>query len=165
MHWSYEECAEYLSRVAALMERFGATLDLPEGAELELLEEDDGTLSFEVTGSLSDGNHPALTRLVIREGFRRISPDIYERARYEYELVDQVRGFRRAFHLHFPEWFERRFLVVVHEHCERPIGQVDCEHYAGQPIQDAFAGVTNLMDIWTAEPPDCKALKCLEAFA
>lgn len=165
MRWSYEECAEYLSRVAVLMERFGAALDLPEGAALELLEEDDGTLSFELMGSLPDGTRLGRSRLVIREGFRRISPDLYERARYEYELVEQVRDFRRAFHLHFPEWFERRFLVVVHEHCERPIGVIDCEHYAGQPIRDAFAGVTSLMDIWTAEPPDCKALKCLETFA
>ncbi len=162
MRWSYDTCAEYLSRVAALIERFGATLDLPEGTDLELLEDDDGTLSFEIMGSLPDGTHPAPARLVIREGFRRISPDLYERSRYEYELVDRARDFRRAFHLHFPEWFGRRFLVVVHEHCERPIGLVDCEHYAGRPIGDAFAGVTTLMDIWTAEPPDCGALTCLE---
>lgn len=162
MRWSHDKCAEYLSRIAALIERFGATLDLPEGADLELLEEDDGTLSFEIVGSLPDGTHPALTRLVIREAFRRISPDLYERSRYEYELVDRARDFRRAFHLHFPEWFGRRFLVLVHEHCERPIGLVRCEHYAGRPIEDAFAGVKTLMDVWTAEPPDCGALPCLE---
>jgi hypothetical protein len=162
VRWSYDGCAEYLSRVVALIERFGATLDLAEGADLELLEEDDGTLSFEIMGGLSDGTHPALARLVIREGFRRISPDLYERSRYEYELVDRARDFRRAFHLHFPEWFARQFLVVVHEHCERPIGLVDCEHYEGRPIEDAFAGVTTLMDVWTAEPPDCGTLTCLE---
>ena len=162
MRWSYDTCAQYLSRVAALIERFGAALDQPEGTDLELLEADDGTLSFEITCILPDGNHPALTRLVIREGFRRISPDLYERSRYEYELVDRARDFRRAFHLHFPEWFGRRFLVVVHEHCERPIGLVAGEHYAGRPIEDAFAGVTTLMDAWTAEPPNCAALTCLE---
>jgi hypothetical protein len=162
VRWSHDACAEYLSRVASLVERFGATLDLPEGADLDLLEEDDGTLSFEITGGLLGGASPAPSRIVIREGFRRISPDLYERSRYEYELVDRARDFRRAFHLHFPEWFERRFLVVVHEHCERPIGLVVCEHYEGRPIADAFAGVTSLMDVWTAEPPDCRALTCLE---
>ncbi|MDO8483662.1 MAG: hypothetical protein Q7S35_01815 [Candidatus Limnocylindrales bacterium] len=162
MRCSQDKCAEYLSGVGALLERFGATLDLPDGTELELLEEDDGTLSFEIVGSLPDGTHPALARLAVREGFRRISPDLYERSRYEYELVDVARDFRRAFHLHFPEWFGRRFLVVVHEHSERPIGHVACDHYAGRPMEDAFAGVTNLMDAWTAEPPECGALTCLE---
>jgi hypothetical protein len=144
------------------MERFGATLNLPEGSDLEFLEEADGTLSFEIIGSLPDGTHPARARLVVREGFRRISPDLYERSRYEYELVDRARDFRRAFHLHFPEWFGRRFLVVVHEHCERPIGLVVCEHFLGRPIKDAYEGVTTLMDVWTAEPPDCETLTCLD---
>jgi hypothetical protein len=113
-------------------------------------------------GSLPDDTHPARARVVIREGFQRMSPDLYERSRYEYELVDRARDFRRAFHLHFPEWFGRRFLVVVHEHCERPIGLVGCEHYAGRPIKDAYEGVATIMDVWTAEPPHCEALKCLD---
>ena len=162
MRGSYDKCAQYLSDVAALIERFGATIELPEGADLELLEGDDGALSFEIIGSLPDGTHPARARLVIREGFQRISQDLFERWRYEYELIDRVRDFRRAFHLHSPEWFARRFLVLVHEHCERPIGMVRCERYAGPPIEDAFAGVTGLMDAWTAEPPDCGELPCLE---
>lgn len=162
MRWSHDQCADYLSRIALLMERFGATLDLPAGVDLELLEDDHGALSFELIGNLPDGTHPAMSRLVIREAFRRLSPDLYERSRYEYELVDGARDVRRAFHLHFPEWFGRRFLVVVHEHCERPIGLAACDHYAGRPIEDALAGVMTLMDAWTAEPPDCAALTCLE---
>ena len=162
MRGSYEDCAEYLSRVATLVERFGITVDLREDEDLALLEDDEGTLSFEIRGDLPDGIHAATASVELREAFRRIGPGLYERSRYEYELVDRARGFRRAFHLHFPEWFEWRFLVVVHEHCERPIGRVDCEHYEGRPIRDAFAGVAALMDAWTAEPPDCGALRCLE---
>jgi hypothetical protein len=64
--------------------------------------------------------------------------------------------------VHFPEWFRARHLVLVHEHCERPIGRVACEHYEGSPIKDGFAGVVALLDVWTAEPPDCASLRCLE---
>ena len=48
------------------MERFGVTLDLPEGADLEFLEEADGMLSFEIIGSLPDATHPARARLVMK---------------------------------------------------------------------------------------------------
>jgi hypothetical protein len=50
------------------MERFVVTPDLPEGSDLEFLQEADGTLSFEVMDSLPDDAHPARARLVIREG-------------------------------------------------------------------------------------------------
>jgi hypothetical protein len=162
VRWSYDQCVEYLSRVAELVERFGATLNVPDGADLQLLEDQDGTLSFEIIGHLPNGPRGAMSEVTIREAFRRASPDLFERYRYEYELIDTARDFRRAFHLHFPDWFGARFLVVVHEHCERPIGRIDCEHYAGLPIPDAYTGVTTLIDAWTADPPNCRALVCLE---
>lgn len=162
MRASYDGCAEYLARVAALLERCGVELRLSKGDDLDLLEDDDGVLSFEILGDLPDRTRPASARVEIREEFRPVAPDLYERSRYEYELLDRARDFRRACHLHFSEYFERRFLVVVHEHCERPIGQIDCDHFEGSPIRDAYAGVTNLMDTWTGEPPDCRSLRCLE---
>jgi hypothetical protein len=129
---------------------------------VEILEADDGSLSFELTGSLPDSREPALSTLELRERFQRVAADLFERDRYEYELVDHERGFRRAFHLHDPDWFERRYLVVVHEHCERPITHVSCAHYRGPPIRDAYAGIVALIDAWTGEPPDCSGLICLD---
>jgi hypothetical protein len=76
-------------------------------------------------------------------------------------LLDHERDFRRAHHLHDRDVFVRRFNVVVHEHCERPIGNVQCAHYEGSPIRDAFAGVVALLDAWTADPPECADLRCL----
>jgi hypothetical protein len=102
-----------------------------------------------------------MAEIGVREEFRPVGPDLYERSRYEYELLDLARDYRRSFHLHFPEWFEREFLVVVHEHCERPVGRVDCEHYEGAPIKDAYAGISVLMEVWTGETPECTDLRCL----
>ena len=150
---------DYLLEVADLVERLGITIrgdpDIP------LLEDRNGGLSFEFVGDLPDGQDPAQSEIIIREAFERDGRDSYVRARYEHELIDRERGFRRAFHLHHSDWFERRFLVVVHEHCERPIGAVDCEHYEGTPVRDAFAGVLALVDAWTGDPLDCSTLRCL----
>lgn len=162
MRASYDEFAEYLTNVVLLMERNGIVLRQPaHGEDLVIQEADDGALSFELLGDLPDGHQPTMSRVEIREEFRPIATDLYERARYEYEVLDTARDYRRAFHLHFPAWFERAFLVVVHEHCERPIGQVDCEHFEGSPIKDAYAGIGVLMTTWTGDPPDCASLRCL----
>jgi len=153
----------YAARLGALLERHGIALSRPApGAPIEVLEADDGSLSFELIGSLPDGRRPALATLELRESFSAAGDGTYERDRYEYELIDRERDFRRAFHLHVPEWFARRYLVVVHEHCERPIGHSRCRHYEGAPVRDGYAGVVVLMDAWTGEPPDCESLPCLE---
>lgn len=150
----------YLSDVANLLERMGVTVRGP--ADIALLEDADGHLSFELVGDLPDGGRPARSEVAIREVFEPEGPDQYGRTRYEYELIDRERDFRRAFHLHSPDWFERRYLVVVHEHCERPLGTIDCEHYHGTPIKDAFGGIHAILDAWTADPPECSDLRCLD---
>ena len=150
---------DYVLEVAAFAERLGVTIR--GGDEVPILEDRDGALSFELAGDLPDGLDPSRAGIVIREGFDSVGPE-YVRSRYEYELIDHSLDLRRAFHLHHPDWFERRFLVVVHEHCERPIGTVDCEHYQGLPIRDAFAGIMALIDAWTSDAPDCTELRCLE---
>jgi hypothetical protein len=58
--------------------------------------------------------------------------------------------------------FVRRFDVVVHEHCEQPIGTVECAHYEGSPVRDAFAAVVALVDAWIADPPECSDVRCLD---
>ncbi len=162
MRGDYVEVAEYLLRVAALLERYGIALRLPQGTdELEILEDPAGDLSFELLGDLPDSATPSRSEIIVRERFDRVGQDQYARAGYEYEILDRERGYRWSFHLHDPEWFQREFLVVVHEHCESPIGHVSCKHYEGSPIKDAYAGVEALMDVWTGPPPDCSRLTCL----
>lgn len=163
MQLSDDEVDDYASRLVALLERFGVVLTKPGLDEPEdLLESNDGSLSFELIGSLPDGREPARSTLALRERFRPIGGARFERDRYAYELVDRERGFRRAFHLHDPDWFQRGYLVVVHEHCERPIGTALCAHHQSSPIRDGLAGAITLIDAWTGEPPDCSARRCLD---
>ena len=163
MRLSSQECEDYLGRVAALLEQFGVLLSRPaEGEDLVLEETRTGALGYELRGELADpdGGRPA--RVEIREQFTAVQPAIYERTRYAYELRDEARDYRRAFHLHSPEAFMSAYLVVVHEHCERPIGATRCDHYEGSPIKDAFAGVRTLMGVWADDLPDCGRLPCLD---
>ena len=162
MRGTYAAIEAYVSQVAVLLERYGVALRLPEGAEnLEILEDDAGRLSFELVGDLLDTTPPGRSEIVMRERFDRVDRDKYARSAYEYELVDRNRDFRRSFHLHDPDWFRTKFLVVVHEHCERPIGHSVCRHHAGTPMRDAYAGVSVLMGVWTGAAPDCSELRCL----
>lgn len=162
MRGTSDAIEDYLVALATLLERLGVTILGQASGDVELLEDARGQLSFELTGALP--TEPGATRstITVREAFEPIEPDRYARIQYEYELLDGARDYRRAFHLHFPEWFRQRYLVVVHEHCERPIGRVTCDHFEGSPIKDAFAGVLALMDAWADEAPDCADLRCLE---
>jgi hypothetical protein len=153
---------DYASRIAELLERYGVVLTKPgPGEPVEVLEADDRSLSFELLGALPDGREPGVSTVEMRERFRATDVDLYERDGYEYELIDRERSFRRAFHLHDRDWFERRYLVVVHEHCEQPLADPACEHYQSMPLRDGYAGVAALIDAWTGEP-DCSNLHCLE---
>jgi hypothetical protein len=100
---------------------------------------------------------------VVREFWRPDAHGTFQRSEYAYELLDHDIDFRRAWHLHDQDLFIERFRVVVHEHCERPIGSASCDHYAGTPVRDAFAGVERLFATWIdPEPPDCHVLICLD---
>lgn len=149
----------YLSDVADLLERYGLEPDSP-GQGLTI-DEAVGARRLAVR-AFPPGVRSTTAGVELRETWVGDGTGSFERSEYAYELVDQLSDFRRAFHMHFPEWFRRRFLVVVHEHCERPIGRIDCEHFEGTPIRDAFAGVLAIVDVWTGEAPDCSALRCLE---
>jgi hypothetical protein len=163
MRVTYEACANHLEQVARLLEQCGVVLSKPaDGEDLELTEDDAGALNYELGGELPDGDSPALARIEVREEFKHVGSDLYERTSYEHELLDKARNYRRAFHLHFPEAFVRAYQVVLHEHCERPIKTVNCHHYEGAPIKDAFAGVRAPMGGWTVEASDCRRLRCLD---
>ncbi len=154
---------EYLANAADLLERFGVALDLRPDEDLDLDESPSGSLSFELRGFLPDGRNPPRAVLEVREIWQPAPGNAFTRTEYEFELLDHERGFRRAFHLHDAEAFVRRFQVVVHEHCEGPIGSAPCAHMAGYPVRDVFRGVELLVDAWIdSQTPDCAVLPCLE---
>ena len=151
---------DHLVAVAELLERYGVALDL--AGELEIEVATTGERTFELRGYLPDGRMSPRASVDLREKWIPDEMGALERAEYVYELLDHERGFRRAHHLHDRDVFVRRFSVAVHEHCERPIGSVECAHYEGSPIRDAFAGVVAVIDAWTGDPPECSDLRCLE---
>lgn len=153
----------HLADVAELLERYGIVLDLAADEDLALEQTPGAALAFELRGFLPDGRQPPDSIVEIREIWRRMDEGGYERAEYEYELLDHERGFRRAWHLHDADYFVDQFKVVVHEHCERPVGSANCDHYAGPPIRDAFSAVERLVGTWVdGQVPDCAGLTCLE---
>jgi hypothetical protein len=153
---------DYLSRVAELLERYGVALDIGPQEDLALEESPSGARSFELRGFLPDGQMPPGSTVVLREVWSRATGNRLERTGYEFELLDHERDFRRAFHLHDPEFFIGRFQVVVHEHCEQPIGTAPCDHMAGDPVRDAYQGVEVLLGVWV-DPvvPDFSRFRCL----
>jgi hypothetical protein len=160
---SGEALEGYVANTALLLERYGVVLELEPDDALGLDESETGRLSFSVRGFLLDGRQPPGAIVDVREIWRPTADGPYERSDYAYELLDHERDFRRAFHLHDAEVFVRRHDVVVHEHCERPIGNAPCAHVSGFPVRDAFAGVERLLDAWLdPQIPDCDALRCLE---
>ncbi|MDQ3476194.1 MAG: hypothetical protein M3492_07650, partial [Actinomycetota bacterium] len=124
------------------------------------------SLSFELRGFLPDAHQPPRSVLELREVWQPTESGVLERRDYAYELLDQERGYRRAFHLHDRDWFADHFDVVVHEHCEQPIGTAPRDHVAGHPVRDGFRAAELLMAIWV-DPvvPDSAALPCLEDVA
>jgi hypothetical protein len=162
--WTPGGLADYLANVAQLIERYGVVLDLQSDDNLAIEESPSGSLSFEIRGFLPGGNEPPRSILALREIWRSDPASSYfERSEYEYELIDRQRDLRRAYHLHDASVFIKRFHVVVHEHCERPIGHGRCPHFAGSPVRDAFHGVELLVGAWTdPSGADCRGLKCLQ---
>ncbi len=163
MRLSIAALEDDLSGVAERLERYGVVLDLERTAPLVLEEAPSGAMSFALRGFLPDGRSAPLSVLEIRERWRRLGPDEVERWEYEFELLDHERRFRRAFHLHHADEFIRRFHVVVHEHCEQPVGTAPCDHLVGSPVRDGYRGVEILLEAWLdPSPPDCSTMPCLE---
>jgi len=156
-----EGLESYLVGVAELLERYGLELE-PGDRELTIDQAGDAR-RLELRAVLPDAATQTRAIVELRETWVADGTGGFVRAEYAYKLLDRPRGFRRAFHLHDPDWFGRRFLVVVHEHCERPIGVAPCDHVEGSPIRDAFAGAMRLIEVWAdSELPDCAALPCLD---
>ncbi len=150
---------DLLASLAELLERYGVALDLARGGHLALVESPSRSLSFELRGFLPDAHQPPRSVLELREVWQPTESGVLERRDYAYDLIDHERGYRRAFHLHDRDSFADHFDVVVHEHCEQPIGTAPCDHVAGHPVRDSLRAVEMLMAIWVDwVVPDCAAL-------
>jgi len=152
---------DHVADVVELLDRHGWVL--AQDSDPDVKASPSGARWYDVLVALP-GSPQRRATVAMREVWLPVAEDGFERSDYRYELLDPGRNIRRAWHRHDSEWFARRFDVLVHEHCENPIGEAACDHYAGFPVRDAFAGVELLVDAWLdPDPPDCDALRCLES--
>ena len=155
--------AVLLGHAASLARRLDST-----GADLArpqvVLTSDGLTAEGRIDAEFPGAGRPARATITFRQTWGRPFADQpWHLREYRYDLVDRDRDFRRAFHHHDQDWFVSERLTVVHEHCERPIGNVACHHYSGAPVADGFEGIDRLLTIWTDDhPPDCSTLACLD---
>lgn len=155
------ELLTYLADLVAHLERFAVTVLPPEG-DITLGLEPGGSLVIDLGSRLPVGRRSNDVDLSIFERWRPMGPDRWELDEYTYELLDRDGGYRRAFHRHDVDAFVRAYGRATHEHCEAPLGAVECGHFAGDPVNDAFDGFTRLYDVWVpGGRPDCSALICL----
>lgn len=153
---------DYFADLAELAERYGITLSLADGEPLTLQIEANGSRRVLVSGALPAGRQSVRASVELAETWRPVGPDSYERSAYRYELLERERDYRRAFHRHDEDVFARRYGVVVHEHCEAPIGATPCAHHFGAPVRDGYRAIELLMAAWVGDPPDCAAVPCLD---
>ena len=125
---------------------------------------DDIEADVSIRGDLPGGGATSISQVQIREQWRRPFRDQpWRLVEYAYELLDHERDVRFALHLHDRDWFVDAYRVVVHQHCESPIGRVRCRHYAGDPVTDGYQAVDRLLEVWTRDTElDCASLACLE---
>ena len=153
---------DYVVDLAELAERYGITLALSDGEALTVEIEASGSRRFTLWGTFPAGRHSPSANFELAEKWRPVGQDGYERSAYRYELLERERDFRRAFHRHDEEFFVRRYGVVVHEHCEVPVGAAPFAHLFGPPVRDGYRAIELLMSAWVADPPDCASLPCLD---
>lgn len=160
---SRDDLLTYLADLVDHLERFAITLLPPDDRDdIYLGQEPDGSLVIDLEARLPVARRSKPVALSIFERWRPTGRDEWVLDEYGYELRDHELDFRRALHRHDVDAFVRSFGRATHEHCEPTIGLVDCDHYAGDPVVDAFDAFERLYGMWLAgERPDCSALVCL----
>lgn len=109
---------------------------------------------IEVQGDAPGGDLPRLASFVYREAFARIR-DRWHLVAYAYELLDRVRGGRRAYH-----WHDDLF----HAHCVEPQGSAG-QHFRATPM-DVFEAHDEFSRIYLSdERIRCDDLRPLLAWA
>jgi hypothetical protein len=135
------------------------------------------TRGFEVTGPIAEFDDSgdivvSIAGVAVDERGVQISLDElwrplperrWERDEYTYDLVDEPRRRRRAFHLHDRALAAARLRSVVHEHCEEVMGRPACGHYLGREIPDGYVALDLLVAAWLDPGPlGCAELVCLD---
>jgi hypothetical protein len=160
---SRDDLLAYLADLVQHLERFAVTLLPPDDRdEISLSLEADGSFVIHLAGRLPVARRSKHVDLSIVERWRPAGTSEFVLDEYGYELRDHELGYRRALHRHDVDAFVGSYGHAVHEHCKPTIGVVDCDHYAGDPVQDAFDAFERLYGLWLAgERPDCSTLPCL----
>lgn len=158
-----DDLLTYLADIVERLESLSVTLLPPNaGDELELGQEDDGSLVIDLEARLPVARRSRDVELDLFERWDSAASDTFERTAYRFELRHHGLEYRRAYHRHDVDHFVRSFDVATHEHCEATLGVATCSHYHGAPIPDAFRAIDRLYDLWlTDTTPDCSVLWCL----
>ncbi len=156
MSQSLQQVASYLGGLAVYLHNLGAEVPEP------LLDRyDTGEIGFAITGELPgpEGSRPAV--ITAREIWEPAGAGRYERAEYEYDLIDCPANRRRAFHMHDVPAYLARLGVTSHEHCEEVLGRPTCDHYLGLPVYSGYEGLNALLACWSDPGPlGCARLRC-----
>jgi len=121
-----------------------------------------GFLAVSVVAVIPSDSPQGATEISLRETWRPLPNQRWERHEYTYDLIDRPMNRRRAFHLHDRAAAEALLGAAVHEHCEETLGQPLCAHYLGRELPHGHVAIDLLMAAWT-EPGvyGCAELICL----
>lgn len=161
---SRDELLTYFADLVQHLERFAVTLLPPlDRDDISLGQEPDGSLVIDLSARLPVARRSKHVDLTIFERWRPLRRGEWVLDEYSYELRNHGVDYRRALHRHDVEAFVRAYGNATHEHCEATMGVVDCRHYAGVQVADAFDAFERLYGVWlTGDRPDCSALTCLD---
>ena len=152
----------YVADLVARLESFAMTLLPPDDADSVTLGlESDGSLVVDLQWRFPSAPRARHADLDVFERWSPAGTGRWNRSEYRYELRHHELQFRRAYHRHHAAFFVGAHDVATHEHCESTLGVAACDHYAGDPVLDAFDGVERLYGLWlTGAGPDCSTLRC-----
>jgi hypothetical protein len=161
---SPDDLLGYLADLIQELERHALTLLPPDDKdEVVLGREPDGSLIVDLSARFPAARHSRDVDLDIVERWRPRGDGQWLLTEYKYELRHHELEYRRALHRHHEDSFVRASGLASHEHCEATMGVVDCDHYGGQPVRDAFDAFRRLYAIWLEDStPDCSSLICLD---